>query len=239
MPRDRTVSLVGFEIHLNHVAPAFRCYASGHRSEELNLVGRVQNNLSPPATDKDLAELDAMLRTQFEDVRRLYEKHYCLVLYEDKRSDAAGIAFFPIAQWHEHSREMRAQLIETGLAESNVPYGLLTRIVFGEISHSANYFALQTLAHLLAVFSTSITTTGEKNPLRVHSTTFWRLFCAILPILCTIWVATRGTPMARRKRNGYRNYTFPMSTILAHNNRVHRSSGGGRVLKSESIATAR
>ena len=138
------MSLADFEIHLNHPAPAFRCYACGDASEELAFLARVKNRLNPPATDEDIAELDALLGGQFDDAREFYKRHNGLLLYEDTRSDAAGLELFPIGEWRYRSEGMREQFAEMGFEESDDPDGLLKGIAFGEICHSANYFTFQT-----------------------------------------------------------------------------------------------
>ncbi|PHR92738.1 MAG: hypothetical protein COA78_33285 [Blastopirellula sp.] len=138
------MSLADFEMHLTDPAPAFRCFDCADRKKELKLLTPITNTRSPAASAESLRELETLLGTQFDDVQRFYELHDGLELYADTRSDAVGLAFFPITVWSDLSRRMRGQFTAMGFEESHDPDGLLRGIAFGVVCHSSNYFTFQT-----------------------------------------------------------------------------------------------
>ena len=134
--------------HIKDTAPAFRCYACGDHLEALNLTARLSNDLNPPASKKDLAEIESLLGAAGRPFKQLYGNHNGMVLYRDSPPMqcstivAAGVRFFPVEEWSARSAEMRDGLCAMGWAEDEMPIWLKEGIAFGEIPHSANFFVV-------------------------------------------------------------------------------------------------
>ena len=134
------MSLVTFEAHLNHPAPAFRCFAAG-KSKKAQWIARVTHKIERPASKKSLAKLDQYLGEHGSQIRRFYALHNGLTLYCDTLSDTAGVAFFKIDEWKKQSKAMREFMLAEQ-EDADWPDWFLQGYAFAEIPHSANYFVI-------------------------------------------------------------------------------------------------
>jgi hypothetical protein len=145
------MSLADFETHLNDAAPGFRCYDCGDCSETPTFLALVKHRVNPAADEAALSTIDKLLGAAGTTIKQFYVRHDGVLLYEDTLTTrwsggeyaAAGVAFFPVSEWHDKSAEMRESLLDMGWSEDDVPDWLRHVIVFGEIPHSANYFVIQ------------------------------------------------------------------------------------------------
>ncbi len=145
------MSLSDFESHLKDPTPGFRCFDCGDRAEKLAFSARIENQIRSPSSPRTLSKIDQYLGPVAESIKQFYANHDGLLMYEDTlltrwtggEYRAAGIAFFPIAEWERHSSEMREGLLAMGWSRDDMPDWLLEGIAFGEIPHSANYFVIQ------------------------------------------------------------------------------------------------
>jgi integron integrase len=145
------MSLADFEAHINDESPGFRCYACGDRAEKATFVARVQNTVWQPANPRAIASLDKKLGQVGNQFKQFYAKHDGVLMYEDmlvppssaQVPRAAGVCFFPIAQWAATSREMRQSLIAMGWSKEDMTDWLAEGIAFAEIPASANFFVVQ------------------------------------------------------------------------------------------------
>jgi hypothetical protein len=119
--------------------------------ERPDFTARVANHLNPPATKESLATIDARLGAAGRPFQQLYGLHDGMVLYRDLQRRktlylgafyAAGIEFFPVAEWAARSEAMREQIDSTDWGEYALPAWLKASIAFGEIPHSANFFVV-------------------------------------------------------------------------------------------------
>jgi hypothetical protein len=143
--------LADFEAHLNHPAPAFRCYRCGDRTERPTFLARVRNQVNSPADQLALSTIDKLLGAAGATIKQFYAKCDGVLMYQDTHStrwsggefEAAGVAFFPVSEWQGKSAEMREGLLTMGWSADDMPEWLRQGIAFGEIPHSANYFVMQ------------------------------------------------------------------------------------------------
>src|SRR5438105_2599738 len=123
------MSLADFEAHLKHLAPGFRCYACGDRAKKVTFLARVKNRMNPPADKHALSNIEKLLGSGASTIKQFYAKHDGVLMYEDTLSrrwsggefQAAGVAFFPVAEWQEKSNEMRESLAAMGWSQEDMP----------------------------------------------------------------------------------------------------------------------
>jgi hypothetical protein len=137
------MSIERFLAHLADSAPGFRCYACDDDSESLQLLAHVSNQLGPPASARDLARIDELLGANGGPFKELYRHGNGFVLYQDSRSDAAGVHLYPVGKWRRRSARMRAEFRDMGWEEDELPEWLNRGIAFGEIPHSGNFFVVE------------------------------------------------------------------------------------------------
>jgi hypothetical protein len=145
------VRLSDFESHLNDPMPGFRCYACGDRIKRPTFLARVQNRVNPPAKARALSSIEKALGRVGGGFKRFFLKHDGVLLYEDtvlpprgnEEDRAAGVFFFPVADWPAMSQEMRSGLLAMGWSKKDLTDWLRDGIVFGEIPLSANYFVVK------------------------------------------------------------------------------------------------
>jgi hypothetical protein len=138
------MSLERFESHLHDPFPAFRCYACTDTTEQLPFTASVRNRIDHPASTIAVATLKVFLGDSAPAMQGFYRIHDGIVLYCDPRSDAAGMEFFPTAQWQSKTEDMRQTLPAIGIRSGPSVEWLYRGIAFAEIPHSANYFVLET-----------------------------------------------------------------------------------------------
>lgn len=145
------MSLSDFEVHLKLPSPGFLCYSCGDRTETPGFLARVKNSVNPPADKSALSTIDELLGAAGSTVKSFYGMHDGVLMYEDSlptrwsggEFETAGVAFFPVREWHDKTTEMRDSLLTMGCCEDDMPDWLRHGIVFGEIPHSSNYFVFQ------------------------------------------------------------------------------------------------
>jgi hypothetical protein len=138
-----TMSVEKFLSHVEDHSPTFRCYACGDRQESLNLTARLAHTLNPAATGDELKQLRDWLDSHAADFVALYSQHNGLTIYEDTAGDAAGVTFYPVADWPDQTDEMKSQFEAMGVESDDQPAGVIDSLAFGEIPHSANYFTVK------------------------------------------------------------------------------------------------
>jgi hypothetical protein len=136
------MSLDKFEAHLRDPAPGFRCYAAGNKSKDTTLLARVGHQIGPPAASAAGDTVKTISIPAKSSLIRFVELHDGLLLYRDKKSDAAGIRFFPAAEWESRTAEMRESMEAMGIDTSDMPDWFHCGTVFAEIPESANYFVI-------------------------------------------------------------------------------------------------
>ena len=141
-PKRKAVSIERFLLHLADSAAGFRCHACGDDSESLDFLAQVSNHLGPPASEKELAKIGQLLGPNAGPFEELYQHHNGLILYQDCKSDAAGVKLYPVAQWLRQSNRMRREFHEMGWEDEDLPDWLNHGIAFGEIPHSGNFFVV-------------------------------------------------------------------------------------------------
>jgi hypothetical protein len=137
------MSLEHFDAHLHDPAPGFRCYACGDRSKKATFLARVKNRIGNPGSGKAIAIVNKLCGLASIGVKDLVELHDGVLLYQDNKSDAAGVEFFKAAEWEARTNEMRESMIAMGYDEADMPDWFHHGVVFGEIPRSANYFVIQ------------------------------------------------------------------------------------------------
>lgn len=140
------MALMRLDRHLADPAPGFRCSPAGARNQSKQFIARIRHEIGKPASARALASAAELCGEARMTVRPFVELHDGAVLYRDKKSDAAGIRFFEVAEWELRTREMRESMIAMGVDENDMPEWFHQGIVFAEIPQSANYFVLQTMA---------------------------------------------------------------------------------------------
>ncbi|MEX2170981.1 MAG: SMI1/KNR4 family protein [Pirellulales bacterium] len=137
MPLDQ------FEKHVTDPAPGFRCYNSRDKSAAPAFIARVKNHIGDPATPDAIAIISATCGPAALQLRNFAALHDGVMLYRDRKSEAAGISFFPVAEWKAKTDEMRESMVAMDFDEQEMPDWMQTGVVFGEIPESANYFVIQ------------------------------------------------------------------------------------------------
>ncbi|MBL8795169.1 MAG: SMI1/KNR4 family protein [Planctomycetia bacterium] len=137
------MSLEQFDAHLLDSAPGFRCFACGDPSEEPRFLARVINVVGKAGSMTAIAAVDTACSADAPALRRFVQRHDGVMLYQDEKSDAAGIEFFKATEWQVRTKEMRESMIAMGFEENDMPEWFHKGVVFGEIPHSGNYFVVQ------------------------------------------------------------------------------------------------
>jgi hypothetical protein len=137
------MSLEWFDMHLRDPAPGFRCYACGDRSKKPTLLAHVKHHIGQPGSPKSIRVVTKTVGVASPVLKRFVELHDGVLLYGDKKSDAAGARFFKATEWQTRTQEMRESMTAMGFEADEMPDWFHKGIVFGEIPRSANYFMIQ------------------------------------------------------------------------------------------------
>ena len=138
------MSIQTFETHIRDSAPGFRCYAAGDKTKTPAFLAKVSHKLGSPAKSKSLAANKQISAKAAEPFRELWQLHDGMCLYCDSKSDTKGIQFFGAANWQSETETMRSEMSAMGFDEAAMPEWFANCTVFGQIPHSANYFAVGT-----------------------------------------------------------------------------------------------
>jgi hypothetical protein len=203
------VTIKRFESHLHDPSPGFRCFAAGDKSESLAHLARVKHKLGRPATSKTLALIQKRLGKSLSGLRRFYERHDGVLLYQDSRSDAAGVEFFKVAEWNSRTEEMRASMLAMGFEGASMPawfdHGLvfeksLSRQITSSFKRTERMrvrFSMRTTTHLIQRPSQHRLRILFNSSLMIHLVFF---ICADV---------TLGIRMGNQISSGFRKNTFP------------------------------
>ncbi len=126
-------TLAAFERHIQEPSPAFLCSSCGDPDAAPTFMAAVQHRVEEPASKTDLELLRQTLGPGSRQVREFYARHNGITLYCDKRSDDAGIRFFPIGDWPSITTEVPNDFRATGL---DVMYGSLIEPWRGSMAQS-------------------------------------------------------------------------------------------------------
>src|SRR5579864_5276594 len=136
------MSVQSFQSHLRDKAPGFRCYAAGDKTKTVAFLAKVTHDLGAPAKNEALNAVKQTLKEVAEPFRELWQLHDGMSLYCDPNSDAVGVEFFSIANWPSETEEMHSEMGAMGFDVEAMPEWFPTCVVFGQIPHSGNYFAV-------------------------------------------------------------------------------------------------
>jgi hypothetical protein len=122
-------------------APGFRCYAAGNETGE-RFLAQVRHVLNGPASAEAIAQVRQLLGSHADKVAALYRVHDGFVLYQDTKSEAAGIQLLPVEQWSEATDDMRDWFEHLADEPENDPDHIVTGIAIATVPHSGNYFVM-------------------------------------------------------------------------------------------------
>jgi hypothetical protein len=130
------VDLAALERLLSLKTSAFLCEPAGRGGPKRFLAG-LRHEAGPPASAPSLALLRKLAGARAPDAEPLYARHDGLRLFADTRSDAAGVALFPVSEWPERTEMMREDWAH--LTPDEDPEGLLRGLAIGEAPQSGNH----------------------------------------------------------------------------------------------------
>ncbi len=117
---------------------SFVCEPAGRgRGGPKRFLAGLRHEAGRPASAQSLALLRKLAGPRAKDAEPLYSVHDGLRLFADTRSDTAGVALFPIAEWTERTQAMREDWAHLSADED--PDGLLRGLAIGEAPHSGNH----------------------------------------------------------------------------------------------------
>lgn len=137
------MSVAAFISHIADTSPAFKCYACGDRDESLALIARLTHDIGAPASSTVLNQVRTWLGSHADDFIDLYAKYNGCILYQDRKSDAAGVWLYRIEDWEDQTEEMKSQFEAMGFSPDELPAAVPDSLAFAEIPHSANYFTVR------------------------------------------------------------------------------------------------
>jgi hypothetical protein len=122
-------------------APGFRCYAAGDKTGARFLAG-VRHILNPPASRDSIARIRQMLGNCADQVVAFFQHHDGFILYQDTKSEAAGIELLSVKQWKQATDDMRDWFDHLADDPENDPDRILTGVAVATVPHSGNYFVM-------------------------------------------------------------------------------------------------
>ena len=147
-----------FLAHVNDPAPGFACHICDDPKETLGWTARVTNHPNGPASASSITLLRELLGPHAAPFEELYRAHDGMLLYEDVNLEvlppspnysgryfrAAGIEFYSIGDWQSRSKSVFDNPHSLGWEAAEIAKWRHSSLVFGEICHSGNYFAVRT-----------------------------------------------------------------------------------------------